>query len=58
MLRKTLLTLSASVLFGAAVAAPNAAGPTPPPPTWLLQPVHIQAIRHQAFWCVMVMETD
>src|ERR1700694_4748743 len=39
MLRKTLLTLSASVLLGAAVAAPNAAlaqfGPPPGPPPGL-----------------------
>jgi hypothetical protein len=42
MLRKTLLTLSASVLFGAAVAAPNAAlaqfGPPPGPPPALAGP--------------------
>src|ERR1700675_2149020 len=39
MLKKTLLTLSASVLLGAAVAAPNAAlaqfGPPPGPPPGL-----------------------
>ena len=42
MLRKTLLTLSASVLLGAAVAAPNAAlaqfGPPPGPPPALAGP--------------------
>ena len=42
MLRKTLLTLSASVLLGAAVAAPNAAlaqfGPPPGPPPMLAGP--------------------
>ena len=42
MLRKTLLTLSASVLLGAAVAAPNAAlaqfGPPPGPPPGLAGP--------------------
>ena len=42
MLRKTLLTLSASVLLGAAVAAPNAAlaqfGPPPGPPPILAGP--------------------
>ena len=42
MLRKTLLTLSASVSLGAAVAAPNAAlaqfGPPPGPPPALAGP--------------------
>jgi hypothetical protein len=42
MLKKTLLTLSASVLLGAAIAAPNAAlaqfGPPPGPPPMLAGP--------------------
>jgi hypothetical protein len=54
MLKRTLLTLFASVMLGAA-AAPSAAlaqfGPPPGPPPALAGPppglVHIQAIRHQ-----------